>query len=325
MLIFDPVWILSVALLAYVIDRIVGEFLNRTHPVVAMGHLINGFQRHFYADSVATGGLLVLWVLTVCFGLAALLSWGFNSLLEAATLTPLHHAFYWLSVLLAALLVSTLFAHKMLYDSVLALLNHPNPQQPLAMLVSRDTAHLSQSDCYKAGIETYAENLSDGVIAPLFYFLLFGLPGLVVYKAINTLDSMVGYRTPRYERFGKVAAKVDDLANWIPARLSAWLIKVVRVNRPFCGFYKQGTQHASPNAGHPITAMAQNIGVQLGGDTMYFGILTPKARFGDAHGPTDITAEHLLACLAHRPQIDALLISAMSIALIGLIGFNYVF
>ncbi len=207
-----------------------------------------------------------------------------------------------------------------------ALLHSEQPQLALTALVSRDTETLSHSDCYKAGIESYAENLSDGVIAPLCYLLLFGLPGIVLYKAVNTLDSMVGYRTPRYEKFGKVSARVDDLLNWIPARITAIMIRLVNMpnHRPILSFYQQGRLHDSPNAGYPISAMALNIGCQLGGDTVYFGQLKPKAYFGDKNATKVVETQHLKACLQHRSRIDLLLYLLLSFSLIiSLLAVHY--
>ena len=119
---------------------------------------------------------------------------------------------------------STGLAMNMLHESVAALLTAEQPKQALSYLVSRDTEDMTETEVYKAALETWAENLSDGVIAPLFYLVLFGLPGIAVYKAINTMDSMIAYKTERYFYFGKTAAIVDDIANYIPARLTALLI-----------------------------------------------------------------------------------------------------
>jgi len=194
-----------------------------------------------------------------------------------------------LNILITSFLASIFVAHSMLYDSVKAIVDAPNKQELIAMLVSRDTKELSESDIYKAAIETYAENLSDGVVAPLFYLSIFGLMGIVLYKAVNTMDSMVGYRTPRYEKYGKVAAKLDDILNYIPSRLTALLIMLLGREKNIFAFYKDGKKHDSPNAGHPITAMALVLGVKLGGDTSYFGKTKHKANFGE--GREIITAE----------------------------------
>lgn len=300
MLIFDPLSILVIALLALIIDRLFGEFLNRLHPVVLMGKLISLFEKRFYRDSIIAGGLLVTWI----FAISGLAVFALLSLLNG-----LANNFHpWLAWLISALLASTLFAHRMLYDSVHALHTHEHPQQAVAMLVSRDTAELSTSECYKAGIESYAENLSDGLIAPLFYFLLLGLPGLVVYKAINTLDSMVGYRTPRYEQFGKIAARLDDIANWIPARITAGLIVLLGRQTALKTIWQQARGHASPNAGYPISAMAWVINAQLGGPTRYFGEVKSKPYFGPTQATREVKLGHLKSALVLRSQIDGVLI-----------------
>lgn len=306
MLLFDPIWILSTALLALLIDRVFGEFLGRAHPVIGIGKLISEFERRFYRDEVRRGGVLVLSVLLIVLILAGIVT----AILIALPL--------WLSLILSSVIASTLFAHRMLYDSVRALINNPQPQQALAMLVSRDTAQLNQSDCYKAGMETYAENLSDGVIAPLFYFVLLGLPGLVVYKAINTLDSMVGYRTERYERYGKIAARLDDLVNWIPARLTAGLILLLNKKYVFKDVWRQARGHASPNAGYPIAAMAWACKAQLGGPTHYFGELHEKPLFGDPDTVHEVDAAHLKCALSNRTPID---FSLLLIILFGMLPY----
>lgn len=306
MLLMDTTFILAVALLAVLLDRLFGEFLNRWHPVVLMGNVITDFERRYYADRLLNGFWLVVWVLSVSQATTLGLLWG------------LHHLPDGLNLLLSGLIASTLLAHRMLHDAVKDVAQSAQPNAAIALLVSRDTADLSPSDCYKAGIETYAENLSDGYIAPLFYLLLLGLPGLVLYKAINTLDSMVGYRTPRYERFGKVAARLDDVANWLPARLTAVLIMLLHRQWRFWRFYPQARGHASPNAGHPITAMAWAIHVKLGGPTRYFGQWHPKPIFGDANAPETITSDDVLRALQTRNRLDLLVLLGLSVALLAL-------
>lgn len=304
MLLFDPLWILVSALLALLIDRLFGEFLNRWHPIVGIGKLISGFERRFYQANLFRGALLVAWVLSICL----ILAWFGQMLILALPLLG--------SILLGGVIGSIFLAHRMLHDSVAELLHSDQPQQALSMLVSRDTAQLSASECYRAGIETYAENLSDGVIAPLFYFVLFGLPGLVVYKAINTLDSMVGYRTERYQQFGKVAARLDDVANWLPARFSAGLILLLNNPYVFKAVWQQARGHASPNAGYPIAAMAWVCKAQLGGPTQYFGQLEHKPWFGNPAYVQHVEAQHLRCALNHQTPID---LSLMLFVLAGLL------
>jgi adenosylcobinamide-phosphate synthase len=258
-----------ITILAYIIDRLFGEFPLAKHPVVYIGDMISFFEKKFYKDSVARGCLLVLFILTITGTLATVIY------LYLAYL-PL-----WINILLTALIASVFVAHNMLRESVAAVMTAEDKRAAIAQLVSRDTENLEESDIYKAAIETYAENLSDGVVAPLFYLLLFNLPGIVIYKAVNTMDSMVGYRNKRYEKFGKCAARLDDILNYIPSRITAVLIMLAGKQKSIFAFYKDGKKHESPNAGHPITAMALVLDIQLGGDTSYFGEVKKKATFGE--------------------------------------------
>lgn len=297
---------LAVAFVAYLLDRLFGEFSFIKHPVIVIGELISWFEKKFYKDSVLHGVLLVLFTL----GTVALFAFSLEAFLSR--LSPfLHHT-------AAGLIASMFLAHRMLHDSVLSVIESDEPREELKMLVSRDTEGLSESDINKAAIETYAENLSDGVVAPLFYLLLLGLPGIILYKSVNTLDSMVGYRTERYERFGKTAAKLDDLLNYIPSRLTALLIMFASRTKPLLGFYRNGRLHESPNAGHPITAMALSLGVRLGGDTRYFGKLKEKPSFGN--GREAISKEDVKHALASRAKIDKLVLLLLAFAyIIGLV------
>lgn len=260
---------LFIALFAYLIDKKFGEFSFIKHPVIIIGEIISFFEEKFYKDSLTRGCLLVLFVLGIVsfFSIALYLYLQFFS--------PI------LNIIISSFLASMFIAHKMLRDSITNVLHVKNKKEAIAQLVSRDTENMSESDIYKAAIETYAENLSDGVIAPLFYLLLFNLPGIIIYKAINTMDSMVGYKNERYEKFGKCAAKLDDIANYIPARLTALLIMLLAKQKRIFAFYADGKKHESPNAGHPITAMALALHVKLGGDTSYFGKMKQKADFGN--------------------------------------------
>ena len=289
---------LLLALLAYFIDRIFGEFSFITHPVIYIGRIISWFETNYYQDTIFRGVLLLLFSTTITLIL---------SLLATSILLLLPSL---LSTILMALFASAFIAHRMLYDAVLEVTTDPNPKQKLQMLVSRDTADLSESDINKAAIETYAENLSDGVIAPLFYLLLFGLPGIIFYKTVNTLDSMVGYKSARYEHFGKASARLDDLLNYIPARITALFIMVLTQTKPYLSFYTQGALHESPNAGHPITAMALALNVKLGGDTCYFGRVKKKAYFGK--GRLNITKSDVTKALALRPRIDLLILASLA-------------
>jgi len=266
------------AFFAYFIDKFFGEFPIK-HPVEAIGEMITFFEERYYEDSVARGIMLVLFI-TVSIFIASM-----------AVHLYLDYLPTFLTVIISSVIASMFIAHNMLYNSVKDILTAEDKKEAISMLVSRDVENMSESDIYKASIETYAENLSDGVVAPIFYLLLFGLPGIIVYKAINTMDSMVGYKNKKYENFGKAAAILDDVANYIPARLTAVLIMLIAKQKNIFAFYEDGSKHESPNAGHPITAMALAIDVKLGGDTYYFGELKKKPYFGE--GRDVITKEDL--------------------------------
>lgn len=144
----------------------------------------------------------------------------------------------------------------------------------VARIVSRDTSSMEEADIARAAIESAAENFSDGIVAPAFWFLVAGLPGILMYKAINTADSMIGYRTEKYEEFGWAAARLDDLLNWIPARLSAVLIAASsRLIKGWGAIRDDARLHRSPNAGWPEAAMARVLGTALAGPRVYDGEL----------------------------------------------------
>lgn len=182
--------------------------------------------------------------------------------------------------------------------AVEALRQHDLPQARhwISRVVGRDTAELDEAGVLRAAIETVAENLCDAVIAPLFYLALAGPAGMAAYKAVNTLDSMVGYRNERYLHFGWFSARVDDWANWIPARLSATLVCLAALLPGFSPTQaarialRDAQRQPSPNSGWPEAAVAGALGVELGGVNHYRGVASVKAHLGDATQPLTIAA-----------------------------------
>lgn len=155
-------------------------------------------------------------------------------------------------------------------------------RRQVARIVGRDTSELSAQEVRTAALETLAENLNDGVIAPLFWLAFLGVPGMVAYKMVNTLDSMIGYRTERYREFGCWAAHIDDIANYIPARLTALLMIIVAGRPRLAGFvWRNGCRHASPNSGYPEAALAGILNCRFGGPHYYFGELFDKPFIGE--------------------------------------------
>lgn len=277
----------ELALFSYIIDFIFGEFDKvkyLKHPIIIIGNYIKYFEKKFYKDTVFRGFLLTSSLLLLTFIITHILS-----LID--------------NIFFQALLCSFTISSKMLYDSVKEVISSNEPKYAISMLVSRDTQDMSDSDINKAAIETYAENLSDGVIAPIFYLVCFGIVGAFLYKAINTLDSMVGYRNKRYEKFGKFSAKLDDIVNYIPSRITAVLIAIFFKSKiALINFYKQGKEHESPNAGHPISAMALALNISLGGPTSYFGKIKNKPYFGN--GRKTILKKDVLEALTFKKAFD---------------------
>ena len=159
-------------------------------------------------------------------------------------------------------------------------------RKQVARIVGRDTSELSAQEVRTAALETLAENLSDGVIAPLFWFAILGVPGMLAYKMVNTLDSMIGYKTDRYRDFGCWAAHIDDIANYIPARLTALLMVVVAGKPRLTAFvWRNGRNHSSPNSGYPEAALAGILNCRFGGPHYYFGQLFDKPFIGTNERP----------------------------------------
>ncbi|MEA3315471.1 MAG: adenosylcobinamide-phosphate synthase CbiB [Campylobacterota bacterium] len=275
---------LEIVLIAYIVDRLFGEFKYIKHPVVLMGDYIKWFENKFYKDCFLNGILLTISLILIVFCISFTLSF--------------------LPMFIVAIISSMGIASKMLYDSVEDIISN---KENIKYLVSRDTKDLSNSDINKAAIETYAENLNDGVVAPIFYLIFFGIVGLFIYKAVNTLDSMVGYKNKKYEKFGKFSARLDDVLNYIPSRVTALLIALLFFSyNSIKTIIKDGYKHESPNAGYPISAMAGAIGITLGGDTSYFGKIKKKAYFGD--GKIEIENNDIKNGLNFQKRFDIFII-----------------
>jgi len=250
-------------ILAMLLDAALGEprwlWSRAPHPAVLMGRLIGWADARFNTGAAqrAKGVGVIL-----ALGLGAL---GLGGLL--ATLGPV------VEVIVSAILI----AQRSLVEHVQAVAKGlrtglAEGRAAVAMIVSRDTAAMDESAVARAAIESAAENISDGVVAPLFWFAVAGLPGLLLYKITNTADSMIGYRTPRHLAFGWAAARFDDLLNLIPARLTALLIAVMHGGlHDWRGIVADAGLHRSPNAGWPEAAMARALGIALSGPRAYDG------------------------------------------------------
>jgi adenosylcobinamide-phosphate synthase len=206
----------------------------------------------------------------------------------------------WIAFVLAAGVASTTLATRGLLDAITQIEtplrsgNLVETREKLSHIVGRDTSALNEDKVLRASLESLAENTSDGIIAPMFYLFLGGIPLAMAYKAVNTLDSMIGYRTERYFYFGKFAARLDDVANFIPARLTALLMVIatllVKLNAgPALRVLRRDhANHLSPNAGYPEATLAGALGIRLGGPSVYFGKEVWKPTIGDDFMPVNI-------------------------------------
>lgn len=265
---------LTITLLAWAIEAMFGWptwlYERIRHPVVWIGALITLLERRLNRSAATSRQRFFLGGLTtgIVIAGAGSIAWAIGSLVDTI----------WLSIGIQAVAASSLIASRSLFEHVRAV------QTPLeagdinaartavSMIVGRDTQALDASGVTGAALESLAENASDGVTAPLFWGALLGLPGIVAYKAINTLDSMIGHRSARYLAFGAIAARVDDAANLIPARLTGALIAIASLRkRAWSCAIQDASKHASPNAGWPEAAMAGALGIRLGGPRAYSG------------------------------------------------------
>lgn len=276
----------AILALALLLDAILGEprwlWSRLTHPAVLMGRAVAWLERRFnHGEERLAKGAMSLAALLAGAGLSGWIipHLPFGNVLEI-------------------LLVAILLAQKSLVEHVRAVadalrLSSGDGRLAVARIVGRDTSALDGSAISRAAIESAAENLSDGVIAPAFWYLIAGLPGLLIYKMVNTADSMIGYRTPRYEAFGKTAARLDDVLNWIPARLTAALIAASRYRGGMWQVIRRDAPlHRSPNAGWPEAAMAVALDIALSGPRAYGGEMRRFAWINEAGrhatGPGDI-------------------------------------
>ena len=265
----------------FLLDKILGDPLWLPHPVVGFGKLILRCERrgnqgaHRKRNGAWTAIGLVVFTFLVSKGL-----------LEAAAL--LHP---WVKMALSVVAVFYCLAGKTLIDEVRMVFEAADisleaGRKQVARIVGRDTSALTDQEVRTAALETLAENLSDGVIAPLFWYFLLGVPGMLAYKMVNTLDSMIGYRNARYKDFGCWAARMDDVANYLPARLTALLMVLVSGRWSLLKFVAHyGRMHASPNSGYPEAALAGILNCRFGGPHDYFGETVYKPFIGDNPRP----------------------------------------
>ncbi len=280
-------------LLGYLIDLIIGDPQSFPHPVRWIGQLITLLEKALRPLLKSPAGLrftgMILAVVTV--GTVFCIAYG------ALMLAGLIHPFFrgLLEVIMAwwVLATSSLGSEAEKVRNLLRNRNLPGARRQVAMLVSRDTKTLDASGVARAAVETVAENFSDGVAAPLFFLIVGGPAAAMAYKAVNTLDSMVGYKNEKYLYFGWFSARLDDWVNWIPARLSVCFVWIgaALMHLDWRGSLRitlrDRLNHASPNSGYPESAFAGALGIQMGGATSYFGVVSQKPTIGDPLKPIE--------------------------------------
>jgi len=275
-------------LLAVFMDRLIGDPRSSIHPVVMIGNLIAFLEKRLLNIQYSSllkklaGALLVILVLGITYGVV----WWIMQLL--ATIHP------WAQFIGGALLLSFTIApdslakagheiHQYLLTGDLT-----QARSKVGWIVGRDTDQLTVAEVTRGTVETIAENIVDGIISPLFYFVIGGVPLAFLYRAVNTLDSMVGYKNDKYKDFGMVAARVDDVFNYIPARLTGILLFLAAVILRFCVYgvvtaiWRDAAKHPSPNSGFAEAGVAGALGIRLGGLNYYGGVASQRAYMGVA-------------------------------------------
>ena len=281
-------------LVGFLMDCLLGDPAGLPHPIVLIGKTIAALERAFRKRFPATpeGERAAGRLLAVCMLV-------FSAVVPAAILAGCYLINRWVCFAVCCIMSWQIFAAKCLKQEAMKVQrcldagDLPAARNQVGMLVGRDTAELTETQVAKAAIETVAENTSDGVIAPLLYLLIGGPVLGFVYKAINTMDSMLGYKNEKYLNFGRCAAKVDDVANFIPARLSALGMIAAAALTGFDGknaariWRRDRRKHASPNSAQTESVCAGALHIQLAGNAYYFGKLYEKPFLGDPDRPVE--------------------------------------
>ena len=290
------------AMAAFFLDTVLGDPQTRWHPVAVLGRFIDWLERLLYPAhgsdrrKFAMGALLTLLVLCISYAFA-------EGVILAARELPIR----WGADILSVAMLYFCISPRMLAKSGQAIYAQlvkgdlSAAREHVGYIVGRDTAQLDEADAARAAIETVAENTVDGVIAPLFFFALGGAPLAVFYRAANTMDSMLGYKNERYLYFGRMAARVDDVLNFVPARITGILFVMAAFLLGYDGrnalniLVRDAAGHPSPNGGHAEAPVAGALHIRLGGVNYYFGERHFRAYMGDAH--MDISARHIMGAV----------------------------
>ncbi|MGQ1783559.1 MULTISPECIES: adenosylcobinamide-phosphate synthase CbiB [unclassified Saccharicrinis] len=313
---YIPVYILT---FGFILDALIGDPYSWPHPIKGFGHLIALGERKLNKGDHTTvkGALLTL----------LLIGSTWFVLLKIESILAINQ---WFWLVGGSVFVFYGLANRTLINEGLKVVHALEKEgleagrRQLSYIVGRDTSNLNDQQIYTAVLETLSENLSDGVIAPLFYYALGGFPLMFTYKMINTLDSMIGYKSDRYKQFGKVAAKIDDIANFVPARLTALLMVLVSGSyRGGVFVFKYGRRHASPNAGYPESALAGILNCRFGGPNVYHGIRVDKPYMGE--NPREISKGDVIRACEVNALVSLVMVIGCAVFIWYLKDYNYLF
>lgn len=289
------------AVLAFLADTLIGDPRSRLHPVVLIGNLIASLERSLYHEGDSdsrklwAGGLLAVTVLLLVYNMTA-------CLLQLVHLVSNQYV----AVLIEAVLLSFTISPRSLAAAGREIYGYlvkgdmENARYKVGWIVGRDTDKLSSGEVARATVETVAENTVDGIIAPFFFFMLGGVPLAFMYRAANTLDSMVGYKNDKYLYFGRISARIDDVLNYIPARITGLLFVVSAMflqldwRNSWKMLRRDAAKHPSPNGGWAEASVAGALGIRLGGYNSYFGRESFRAYMGEP--VEELAAKHILGC-----------------------------
>ena len=297
--------------LGYGLDRLLGD-PRRRHPVAAFGRLAGALEQAVYADRRLAGVVYVGVLVGGAAGLGA-------GLARISRDRPVVHALLTAAATWAVLGGRSLESEAETVARQLGAGDLPAAREQITHLVGRDPAGLDEGELARACVESVAENTSDAVVAPLLWGAIAGLPGLLGYRAANTLDAMVGHRSPRYQRFGWAAARLDDILNWVPARAAAALAVVLGADRrrAIHAVIRDAAAHPSPNAGVVEAAFAGALGLRLGGTNRYGEKVEDRGRLGDGRPPAAADIARTVS-LARRVGFAAMMLSIGLRAAVGI-------
>ncbi len=311
------------AVLAFLVDTVIGDPRSKYHPVVLIGRLISILEGVLYHEGdsdrqkLLSGGMLTVTVLLVVYTVVA----------SITDLVGLMHNDY-IVMLLEGVLLSFTISPRSLAEAgreiygYLAKKDMENARYKVGWIVGRDTDKLSEGEVTRATVETVAENTVDGIIAPFFFFLIGGVPLAYVYRAANTLDSMVGYKNDKYLYFGRVSARLDDVLNYIPARITGliFVLTALLLKLDWQGSWRMlrrdAAKHPSPNGGWAEASVAGALRIRLGGWNSYFGRESFRAYMGEPM--EELAGRHILGCIRMMYTATVLFLLLAHVVLLAL-------